>query len=148
MRKPFKRTPENRGSPESRGYDKAWFVLRARHLRANPLCLMCYAKGIETKAEHVDHVTSIKQRPDLRLDPANLQSLCGPHHDFLTATIDSGDLRGACDVNGDPLDPAHPWAQPTPEAALAAANAPYRPNHSPPAGLTRLLKRRGLGARQ
>ena len=40
----------------------------------------------------------------------NLQTLCHYHHSLLTAAFDSDRMRGACDINGDPLDPDHPWS--------------------------------------
>ena len=150
MKKPrtYKRSPDLRPSPEARGYDKEWFKARARHKRANPHCIMCLAEGRETKAEHVDHIISIRQRPDLRLDPKNWQSLCAHHHDLITQSIDGGDLRGAVDVEGNPLDPNHPWAQATAADAMRTVNTPFKPNFNPPEGVTRLLKRQALGARK
>jgi len=94
-----------RRSRQARGYDRAWFKLRARHLHAFPLCRVCGAKGIA-----VDHIVRLRVAPHRRLDPTNLQTLCHHHHSLVTAAFDSERLRGACDESGSPLDPTHPWA--------------------------------------
>lgn len=93
-----------RAGNAKRGYDRDWFRLRARHLRAHPLCVVCGAKG-----EHVDHVQPIRVAPHRRLDPFNLQTLCERHHNRITQAFDKGNLRGACRPDGTPLDPDHPW---------------------------------------
>ena len=71
---------ENRPSSHARGYDRAWSRLRAWFLTGNPWCRMCDEKGRAVPALIADHVLTIEERPDLRLDPTNLQSLCGPCH--------------------------------------------------------------------
>ena len=38
----------------------------------------------------VDHIQSIRDRPDLRLDPANLQALCWPCRNAKTNRQDGG----------------------------------------------------------
>jgi 5-methylcytosine-specific restriction protein A len=38
----------------------------------------------------VDHIQSIKDRPDLRLEATNLQSLCWPCHNAKTNRSDGG----------------------------------------------------------
>jgi 5-methylcytosine-specific restriction protein A len=144
MRKPPARLP--RGTLAERGYDKAYFRARALYMKDHPWCEMCARKGKWVKAEHCDHIETIKSRPDLRLDPKNFQSLCGSHHDLLTMSYDAGDLRGACDEDGLPLDPRHPWAQSTPEAAMATANAGFVRAPAPP-GLAAKLKRRAVRGR-
>lgn len=127
-----------------RGYDKDWFRARAKHLKASPWCVMCLKSNVYTRAKHVDHIVTIRQRPDLRLDPRNFQSLCDRHHDLITASIDSGDLRGAVNVEGEPLDPRHPWAQATTEEMIDTVNRPFVREPAPP-GVTALLKRQALG---
>ena len=71
---------ENRPSSHARGYDRAWQRLRLWFLKRNPWCVMCDAKGIATGATDADHILTIEERPDLRLDPTNLQALCAPCH--------------------------------------------------------------------
>ncbi len=84
------RYDRDRGSASARGYDRDWERLRDAHLTANPLCVVCEAAGRLTAASVVDHIQSIRDRPDLRLDPANLRSMCKPHHDSRTATEQRG----------------------------------------------------------
>jgi 5-methylcytosine-specific restriction protein A len=42
-------------------------------------------------ASDVDHIKPITERPDLRLDPSNFRSLCGPCHGKRTADYERGD---------------------------------------------------------
>jgi hypothetical protein len=71
-----------RGSAASRGYDGEWRKLRLAYLAQHPLCVMCDGP---TPATVVDHIISIAERPDLRLDWSNLRPLCKRHHDQHTA---------------------------------------------------------------
>lgn len=55
-----------------------------------------------------------------------------------------GTVRGACDADGNTVDPNHPWAQPTNAAAIDAANT----KRQAPSWLATKLKRaavRGKG---
>ena len=74
-----------RGSASARGYDRTWQKLRLQVLAQEPLCRFCALDGIVTTADVVDHIKAVRDRPDLRLDPDNLRSLCKPHHDAHTA---------------------------------------------------------------
>lgn len=136
----------NRPSPTARGYDRDWFRARARHLKANPYCLMCLRQGQWVHAEHVDHNETIRARPDLRLEPSNFYSLCARHHNLLTAVYDQQELRGACDINGLPLDPSHPWAQQNVIDAVSVTNDTSK-HKPPPPGLAARLKRRAITGR-
>ena len=80
----------DRGNSCERGYDAQWRKLRTLHLNAHPLCVHCRAKGIITAATEVDHITPHRGDFALRIDPANLQSLCKPCHSRKTATEDRG----------------------------------------------------------
>lgn len=71
----------NRGTSTQRGYDAVWRRLRLMHLRANPLCVFCRAKGLTVLATVGDHIVAIEDDPSRRLDPENIQSLCKPCHD-------------------------------------------------------------------
>jgi 5-methylcytosine-specific restriction protein A len=51
--------------------------------------------GTIRAAEVVDHIRTIRDRPDLRLDHANLRSLCKPCHDARTAREVNASRRGA-----------------------------------------------------
>lgn len=74
-----------RGSAASRGYDADWRRCRAAFLLKHPLCLFCETAGRVEEATVVDHIISIEDRPDLRLDWSNLRPLCKPCHDRRTA---------------------------------------------------------------
>lgn len=86
VRKERAQLDERRGSSSSRGYDYRWRKLRDAHLTQNPLCVNCAEKGLIEQAEEVDHIVPFQGKDDrLRLDPHNLQSLCGPCHRVKTA---------------------------------------------------------------
>lgn len=71
----------------------AWLRLRRAHLREHPLCVDCVEDpSIDPPAlaTEVDHVQSIRDRPDLKLDPSNLASLCKSHHSRKTVLFDGG----------------------------------------------------------
>lgn len=86
-----------------------WRALRRAHLAAHPLCEWCREDGRTTAAAVVDHVKAHRGDRALFLDPANLLSLCKPHHDSCAQARDkSGHIRG-CSVDGKPRDPSHPW---------------------------------------
>lgn len=74
-----------RGSASSRGYDADWRRLRLQFLAAHPLCLFCADADRVTAATVVDHIITIADRPDLRLDWSNLRPLCKECHDRHTA---------------------------------------------------------------
>lgn len=72
----------------ARRYDWAWQKLRAAYLEANPLCECDQCKAGElrvTAATVVNHRIDVEERPDLRLEWSNLQSMSKPHHDAYTA---------------------------------------------------------------
>jgi hypothetical protein len=100
---------------------KEWNRLRAKHLKHNPACVV---KGCGKRAVFVDHIVTVKNAPNRRLDPSNLQSLCKFHHGVLTAAYDRGTLAGACDESGMPIDPNHPWNQSDNTAAIDTVNRP------------------------
>ena len=74
-----------RQSAWARGYDADWSELRARHLQQEPMCRFCAERGITRQAKVVDHIESIRKRPDLV--ESNLQSLC---HNAKTNRVDGG----------------------------------------------------------
>lgn len=65
----------NRASSADRGYDADWRKLRAEHLKRQPNCVICGKPG-----NTVDHIKRVRDFPELRLDPRNLQTLCASHH--------------------------------------------------------------------
>jgi hypothetical protein len=92
-------------------------------LKAHPMCAVV---GCGRRARHADHIRTVRAAPRLRYDWSNLEPLCHSHHSRLTGAYDSGSIRGACDVDGNPLDPGHPWAQADNQAAIVAVNADQR----------------------
>ena len=80
-----------RGTSAERGYDKSWQQLRDRFLRSHP---MCQAEGCGTHAQEVDHITPIRERPDLRLSWHNLRGLCKHHHSQRTMRDINAAKRG------------------------------------------------------
>lgn len=46
--------------------------------------------GIERPAQTADHIIPIREAPERRLDPTNLQPLCLPCHHKKTNTRDGG----------------------------------------------------------
>jgi 5-methylcytosine-specific restriction enzyme A len=81
---------KQRGTPTERGYDADWRKLRASWLREHPLCEPCQKRGLVVPASHVDHVQSIREAPERRLDPTNLRSCCASCHMSKTASQDGG----------------------------------------------------------
>lgn len=71
-----------RPSAAARGYDAEWRKVRAAFLKANPTCSH---PGCGKPATDADHVLSVRERPDLRLDPSNLRPFCHAHHSAHTA---------------------------------------------------------------
>jgi len=70
----------HRGKTAARGYGKDWQRLRSWVLAGEPLCRHCQRDGRLTPAEELHHDQPVKDRPDLRLDPANLVPLCRSCH--------------------------------------------------------------------
>jgi hypothetical protein len=99
--------------------DYEWQKLRKQHRRYHPICEV---EGCGKRMQHVDHIVTVAEAPERRLDPTNLQSLCHPHHNRLTRAYDSGRLGGVCDEAGNPLDPNHPWNQPSSKKAIENVN--------------------------
>lgn len=85
----------------------AWQRLRAAVLSGEPLCRYCHARGIVTEATDVDHVSG---NPGDN-SSENLQPLCHECHSRKTASDHGKRVYQGCDVDGLPLDPAHPWAK-------------------------------------
>jgi 5-methylcytosine-specific restriction endonuclease McrA len=58
--------------------------LRAAFLRAHPDCASC--GGMATL---VDHIESVREHPEKRLDPSNLQSMCFKCHHRKSMTFEN-----------------------------------------------------------
>lgn len=83
----------------------AWGRLRALVLDDEPLCRRCYEHGRITAATDVDHIDNDASNNER----SNLQGLCHECHSRKTAEDMGKVTRYGCDLNGMPLDPAHPW---------------------------------------
>lgn len=59
---------------------RAWLAARELKLRRDPLCEQCRRRQRLTPATVVHHVVERRERPDLALDLANLESLCASCH--------------------------------------------------------------------
>lgn len=81
-------------------------AIRSRLLRANPLCVMCSARGIYRAATQVDHVVALANGG--ADDDSNRQGLCDDCHAVKTAHDLGYSVKG-CAVDGSPIDAAHPW---------------------------------------
>lgn len=75
---------KSRLSASAQGYDATWRRLRKWHLHRFPLCAVCGSTGSGRRSNHVDHIVPLEAGGP-RLDPANLQTLCLPHHNEKTA---------------------------------------------------------------
>jgi hypothetical protein len=99
-------------------YDRKWTRLSVSFLKANPVCVRCKMRP----SRHADHVVPVRVAPHRRYDRRNLQALCHECHNAITSAYEKGSLAGACDEEGNPLDPWHPWAQEDNAAAIEAVN--------------------------
>ena len=90
---------DNRPGSRQRGYNATWERVRKMKLNNQPLCEHCEKRARISSAvlvHHIDH--------DPRNNSGeNLMSVCRDCHDELHSAV-----RG-CDLNGNPIDPAHPW---------------------------------------
>jgi 5-methylcytosine-specific restriction enzyme A len=71
-----------------RGYDGRWDPVAREFRASHPLCLGCWAVGLETPTEMVDHVKPLAGDRDGLLDPGNLQPSCRWHHDNVKRTLE------------------------------------------------------------
>jgi 5-methylcytosine-specific restriction enzyme A len=94
-----------------------WQRLRRAHLSIEPLCRGCQAIGKIVRANTVDHVKAISDGGPAFPGHDGLASYCPSCHSAKTArgteagAFNSTKPRKGCDANGNPLDPAHPWAE-------------------------------------
>ena len=84
---------QHRGTSAERGYDATWRRLRRMFLNANPLCVFHLRKRETVAATVVDHIKSVREAPELRLEWSNLQSLCKPCHDRLRQQEQNAERR-------------------------------------------------------
>jgi len=72
--------PAFEGSQHPSSNDRRWQQTRANQLRAHPYCQW---PGCHRLATVPDHIVPLAEGGD-RYNPANLQSLCDPHHQIKT----------------------------------------------------------------
>lgn len=89
---------------------KAWYTLRSRQLKIQPLCALCAEIGITTPATIVDHIKPHRGDTQLFYDPNNLQSLCKHCHDCHKQRFERRGFMKGGDVKGFPIDPDHHWS--------------------------------------
>jgi 5-methylcytosine-specific restriction enzyme A len=106
---------DDRRSPEAAAYRKMyktqrWQALRKAQLTAHPLCARCLKMTPRrlTPAAIVHHAKEHKGDLALFYDPANLESLCAPHHDGDVQSEEKLGYSTEIDVSGWPVDPKHP----------------------------------------
>jgi 5-methylcytosine-specific restriction protein A len=81
---------KNRTHNYSKMYGSEWRKVRNTYLKANPLCVVCFAKCLIVPANVVDHIKPHKGDKNLFWDEDNYQPLCKPCHDAKTAKEDGG----------------------------------------------------------
>lgn len=100
----------------------AWRKLRASVLAGEPLCRDCNARGLLVEATDVDHISGPSDN-----SPENLQPLCHSCHSRKTARDHGKNVAMGCDEHGMPLDPSHPWFEPTTGRTAALLRPPAVP---------------------
>lgn len=94
---------KRRLSSSQRGYDADWQRVRDAVIIERGLrCEACHRLGVLRKRDatrsmpvlEVDHIVSVAERPDLRLEPSNLRVLCRPCHSRRTARDQGFARRG------------------------------------------------------
>lgn len=80
---------QQRPTPKEQGYDADWRKLSRVFRQRHPTC---WTPGCGHPSEQVDHILSIRDRPDLRLVWSNLRALCRSCHSRRTA-LDQGFAR-------------------------------------------------------
>lgn len=83
--------------------NRRWRTLRARFLKANPLCAYCEREGTMTPATIADHKTPHRGDPALMWDEGNLQPLCKRHHDSAKQAEEKGRTYSNPGPDGWPL---------------------------------------------
>lgn len=101
---------DDRGSAASRGYGHAWRKAREGFLRSHPLCVMHQRQGKSVPATVVDHITPHRGDMGLFWDKGNWQALCAACHDSAKQRLERSGTVAGCDLDGNPIDPASPWA--------------------------------------
>jgi 5-methylcytosine-specific restriction protein A len=77
-----------RASFRARGYDAQWDQIAREFKARHPLCLGCWAVGLDTPTELIDHIMPLSHDRDRLLDPTNLQPSCSWHHSVIKRHIE------------------------------------------------------------
>ena len=83
-----------RPSAEGRGYGSKWVTAAAEFRRRNPLCLGCYAVGVRTACEVVDHIIPHRGDNEKFWDRKNWQPSCTWHHNAIKPLLEERYERG------------------------------------------------------
>jgi len=81
-----------------------WRRLRAVVLQRDPVCA---TRGCGRPSSHVDHI--VPRSRGGADTPGNLRGVCVSCHNRRSASGNAPLRAIGFDVNGQPLDPAHPW---------------------------------------
>ena len=85
-----------------------WGRIRKQRLLAHPLCKFCLDRGLVEPATLVDHI--VPHQGDVnRFWLGPFQSLCKNCHDVSKREIEMYGFRCDVGLDGQPLDPNHPW---------------------------------------
>lgn len=129
----------------------AWQGLRKAKLAERPLCEPCERRVAIVPATVVDHRQSIASGGDPFPPLDGLMSMCHACHNTKTNAVDRAGGKGirfkGCDVNGLPIDEAHPF--------LAGGIPPRRTNSPLPRTdpqpwnrVSSILSRSGKGSKK
>ena len=86
-----------------------WRNARKRYLNEHPLCRICEGSDRLTAATVVDHIQEHKGDYDLFWDESNWQPLCASCHSGIKRIQDHNGFSQAAGIDGQPIDPGHPW---------------------------------------
>jgi len=86
-----------------------WKRLRLQKLREEPLCQTCRARGLLVPADSIDHRVPISAGGPPFPPTSGLTSFCRPCHSSKTAAEQAGKTMRGCGLDGQPIDPNHPW---------------------------------------
>lgn len=97
---------------------KDWHRIRTKVLfRDHFRCVFCRKDVKEKGKARVDHIETLKSRPDLGLEMSNLRTLCtscdAMRHREKAAHFHGGKIKDITETGPDgmPVDPNHAWNQ-------------------------------------
>jgi len=86
-----------------------WQRIRRMVLQRQPVCAACLELGYAAKAEVVDHIEPVRDRPDLAFTMTNLRGLCKLCHDAAKQKEEKRGHEIGCGRDGVPRSAAHWW---------------------------------------